>query len=569
MGDLNCPHGAFGSRTFNEYGNKLIQCLNQENLIFHNPHSPTYISNATGLVNVLDLVISDVAGSRLVNACFVEGDIGSDHLPVITRLSFQSQPVQRTKTNFILWAKAVDEKLRGFVASDDIDKNIMDINQRFMEAKHECTKTYIKKKRTLPDEIRANIRLRKMLMKNRKKADSPISQRVLTKLYNRINHQIQQQIREFDEQQLENMCEKICNSDSTFDMWKQFNKYKNQNKHMEEPETPLTLPNGKLTCNNKEKCDEFARYLNSVHQTPDSPMFDSEFKQKIDKEILEESIIIEDNRMGSIQIPQFNKLLSETKSNSAPGEDGITYDLLKLCSDQTKKILCNLFNQCASKNVFPSAWKEAKVRMVPKPGRDKKQAGNYRPISLLSCLGKIYERYIYAYLMKELTEKNFLNINQAGFTKGRSSQEHLLRLSQSISNSFKKRNCTLGLFLDVKSAFDAVWKNGLKHKINNIGLSRQMKNILFSFLDGRTLKVLSEGFWSEIVELKAGTPQGSCISPILYLIFVNDLTDELDQSCVLSSQYADDVGMWTSNPKACDAAIILQTEVEKVEAWCR
>ena len=171
--------------------------------------------------------------------------------------------------------------------------------------------------------------------------------------------------------------------------------------------------------------------------------------------------------------------------------------------------------------------------------------------------------------MKELAAKNFLNPNQAGFTKGRSSQEHLLRLSQGVFNGFKKRFCTLGLFLDVKAAFDAVWKNGLKHKINKIGLSRQMKNILFSFLDNRTLKVYIDGFWSEMVELKAGTPQGSCISPILYLIFVNDLTDVLDPMRVSSSQYADDVGMWTTNARACDAASTLQEEVNQVEEWCR
>ena len=160
-------------------------------------------------------------------------------------------------------------------------------------------------------------------------------------------------------------------------------------------------------------------------------------------------------------------------------------------------------------------------------------------------------------------------MNQAGFTKGRSGQEHLLRLSQGVFNGFKRRYCTLALFLDVKAAFDAVWKSGLKHKINKIGLTRQMKNILFSFLDNRTLRVNIDGFWSEVVELKAGTPQGSCISPILYLIFVNDLTDVVDQTRVNSSQYADDVGLWTANAKASDAASVLQKEVEKVEKWCR
>ena len=570
VGDMNCPHAAFGSRTENEFGRKLLQNLNQENLIYHDCQSPTYISNSTGLANVLDLVISDFTGSQLVESCQIGNDIGSDHLPIVTRLSFRSNPVQKTKTNLIAWAQTVDERLQKFAASDDIDQNIERISDIFQKAKFDCTRTFTPKyKRNLPEEIHCDIRLRKLLLKNRKRATSEISQKVLTKLYNRVNHRVQQKIRDFDEREMQKVCENICNADSTYKMWRFFNKHKNDNKPIEEPEAPLTRPNGLLTCNNKEKCDEFARYLNTVHQTPDNPLFDRDYKKEIDEEISREQTRIEENSIRTIHIPQFDKLLSETKTNSAPGDDGITYDVLKMCSSATKQILCNLINQCASRNVFPNAWKEAKVRMVPKPGRDKKLASNYRPISLLSCLGKIYERFIYAYLMKELEAKNFLNANQAGFTKGRSSQEHLLRLSQGVFNGFKRRDCSLALFLDVKAAFDAVWKSGLKHKINKIGLSRQMKNILFSFLDNRTLKVCIDGCWSEVVELRAGTPQGSCISPILYLIYVNDMTDVLDLTRVSASQYADDAGMWTTCSTVREAESTLQREVDKLEEWCR
>ena len=206
--------------------------------------------------------------------------------------------------------------------------------------------------------------------------------------------------------------------------------------------------------------------------------------------------------------------------------------------------------------------------MVPKPGRDPTYAANYRPISLLAAIGKIYEKYIHFYLIQELDTKSFMNPNQAGFTKGRSTQEHLLRLSQDISNGFKERSCTLGLFLDVKSAFDAVWKNGLKHKINLIGLSKQLENILHSYLDNRTLRVFLNGTWSEVVHLRAGTPQGGVLSPVLYLIYVNDMMESLDTSNMSVSQYADDAGLWLTRKDVKTAKEAIQNEVRKLEKWC-
>ena len=148
--------------------------------------------------------------------------------------------------------------------------------------------------------------------------------------------------------------------------------------------------------------------------------------------------------------------------------------------------------------------------MMPKPGKYHSKAVSYRPISLLSCLGKIYEKHIYNHLMKELTAKKFFRDVQAGYSKGRSPQEHLFRLTH---EQLKKRDGTIGLFLDVKAALDAVWKNGLKLKIKNIGLTKQLENLLLSFLDDRLLRVFIDGLWSEKVDLRAGTPQGSVLSP--------------------------------------------------------
>ena len=570
LGDLNCPHAAFGSRTTNEFGNRLLQQLNQEELIYLDAQSPTYLSNATGLHNVLDLIIVDAPTCQLVESCYVEGDVGSDHLPIITTLSLKMNTQTIQKTDIASWVQAVDLALNDYIATDDINRNISTITQIIQQTKESSTKTYkVKHKKTLPREILNNIRLRKTLMKKRKAATSDLSKIVITKAYNRINHKIKQQLQDFEDNKMQELCENICNSKDANTMWKIFNKYKNQNQTIDEPEAPLTTPAGTSTSNDQEKCVEFARYLSTIHQTPDDPLFDTNFKKEIDGLFPNKDQEIDNSSIPPIHITKFNTLLSDTKSHSAPGNDGISYELLKRCSNPSKQVFCDLINQCLNKNTFPIAWKQAKVRMLPKPGRDRKQASNYRPISLLSCVGKLYERYIYAYLIKELNNKNYLNKFQAGFTKGRSTQEHLFRLAQQVYNGFKRRDCTLTLLLDVKAAFDAVWKNGLKYKINQIGLSKQIENILHSFLDSRTLKVCTNGIWSDVVELKAGTPQGSCISPILYLIFVNDLATVPDLSSVSLSQFADDIGLWATCSKAKDAQARIQSEINKIEKWCR
>ena len=94
-------------------------------------------------------------------------------------------------------------------------------------------------------------------------------------------------------------------------------------------------------------------------------------------------------------------------------------------------------------------------------------------------------------------------------------------------------------------------------------------SLSLSLLDSRVLNVFVNGIWSELVELKAGTPQGACLSPILSLIFVNDVPSCLDLSIVSPSQYADDIGLWTSSSSVKEARKQIQQELSKLEQWCR
>ena len=130
------------------------------------------------------------------------------------------------------------------------------------------------------------------------------------------------------------------------------------------------------------------------------------------------------------------------------------------------------------------AWKQAKVVMLPKKGKDLTKPTSYRPISLLPAMGKIFERIVASRLSAFLEKVNYFDENQAGFRKKRSTVDQLFKLSQSVSTALKKHKNAVGVFLDVEKAFDAVWIEGLKYKLGRpeMGIPTKMIRLLSSFL---------------------------------------------------------------------------------------
>ena len=243
-----------------------------------------------------------------------------------------------------------------------------------------------------------------------------VEREALSKEYNTANNKVRQLIKEFDDLQLQNLAHNICEAKDMASMWRFYNKYKNDHKESESVSTPLQLINGNLTLTDKEKCDEFGRHLQTVHQTPNNPAFDLVFKRQIDEYFKEhEDQEFAENVMGNITVKRFRELLSLTKKKSASGEDDITYDAMKSCNDACLQVFCDIMNECLVKNYFPRSWKKAKIIMLPKPGKDVRKADGYRPISLLSCLGKIFERFVCDFLVTTLDKMKFFNQNQAGF----------------------------------------------------------------------------------------------------------------------------------------------------------
>ena len=147
--------------------------------------------------------------------------------------------------------------------------------------------------------------------------------------------------------------------------------------------------------------------------------------------------------------------------------------------------------------------------------------------------------------------------------------EQLLRLSEETHIAFKKQQVVSAIFLDAEAAFDRCWHQGIKYKLKkNLNLPDRFIRLISSFLTDRTLSVVYEGCHSQKVYLKAGTPQGSPLSPLIYLIYVNDFPDEINDICSLS-QFADDTALWTAAYTHSYATRKLQKGLDVLEGWCR
>ena len=174
---------------------------------------------------------------------------------------------------------------------------------------------------------------------------------------------------------------------------------------------------------------------------------------------------------------------------------------------------------------FPVAWKSATGTMLHKPGKEAKKPGSYRPISLLSCVGKLFKKVISTRLNFHLTDIKFFNQIQRAFRQGLEGGEHLYRLTEEIAATKKKGFKTAVASLDVEKAFDSVWHNGLRHKLAaaKLQLPTKLVRLLSSYLDGRTIQVKVGQTLSRPITVLAGTPQGSVLSPTLFNVFVNDI----------------------------------------------
>ena len=237
-------------------------------------------------------------------------------------------------------------------------------------------------------------------------------------------------------------------------------------------------------------------------------------------------------------------IIRNLNPSKAHGWDEIPVRVIKICDDSLIIPLKLIFINCLRHGIFPGIWKHANVVPVHKK-LEKHLKENYRPISLLPIFGKILEKFIYDSLFSHLERANLLNPNQSGFRPGDSTINQLLSIIHSIHSAF---DCypTLevhSVFLDILKAFDKVWHEGLIYKIRRCGVAGTLLLLLQSFLSNRKQRTVLNGQSSTWGNIQAGVPQGSILGPLLFLIYINDLVQNLRCKVKL---FADDTSLFTT-----------------------
>lgn len=244
-----------------------------------------------------------------------------------------------------------------------------------------------------------------------------------------------------------------------------------------------------------------------------------------------------------ITFDELQGIITKLRPFKAPGEDGIHNVLIKQLPDPAIHHLCSLFNECLKLGHWPNIYKSAKVIPIPKAGKDHKYIENYRPISLLDAVGKIFEKTVLNRISSFSASHNIIKDEQFGFKHGHSTIHQVKRIVNSIKTNKATRKSSGMLIFDVEKAFDSVWHQGLLYKLHLFGFPLFTCKIIASFITNRSFRVFVNNCASGPQKIPAGLPQGSLIAPTLYSIFTADMTTPKNTTAAL---YADDTAIITA-----------------------
>ena len=245
-------------------------------------------------------------------------------------------------------------------------------------------------------------------------------------------------------------------------------------------------------------------------------------------------------------------------------KDSIPVKLFIANADILSEVVCGMINLCLTSSIFPNSLKIAKIIPIFKKD-DPRLPSNYRPISILPFLSKIFEKVIYSRLINHLSLNEILSPYQFGFRKNISTLDAIIHITEFIYNALNNKNSILNILIDYSKAFDTVNHRILLRKLKRDGVTGIALKLFESYLQNRQQTVSIRNVCSNIKTFNISVPQGSILGPLLYLIYINEIPS-LSQKFT-ATLFADDCVLSFCNPNLDNLLLDCTEELRIFKLW--
>ena len=567
-GDFNGHSPLWGYTDQNQSGKNIEELCESTNLIrIQDQNStPTLLHKAHGTLHRPDLTLISADLDNYTSK--VLKDIASDHRPTLTTLLITKQ---RTRTRKTRWnfRKADWKKFKSTIDQNinpeeferlDVDSANQQLCNTILKAAHisiprGCVKKY---KPFWNTELEEAVEKRNLARNNYESNPTPENR---TK-YKKTTAETKLVTKASKHQKWTETCKELDLRQEGCKAWKLLHNMSGDKRPTNAK--PLQTEKEALV-SDKKKAEHINKHFANVTKASRKTNLDRGLKQSLKEEEKKPSDTLPSVFQDELTMSELEKAMRLLKKNKSPGPDLIHNEMLMNLSPKGKEALLMLLNKTWKSGNIPKSWKIATVTPVLKKGKSADQPQSYRPISLLSCIGKVGERMINKRLYWWLESSGLISQNQAGFRAKSRTEDQLFRLTQKVIDGFQEKQHTTAIFVDLQQAYDRIWRTGLLLKMQNMGIKGNLYIWIKSFLSNRLIQTKFNSALSSKAAQEEGLPQGSSLSCTLFLIFLNDISNVIKSEKAL---FADDLAIWHTDSSTIISRRRLQEDLKNLEDYC-